>query len=49
MKTIISPHQEARVEGSAGSEVAGRASRAKPPKLWLTRESERQENEQKEP
>ena len=33
------------MEGIAGSKVGGRASRAKPPKLWLTHESERQEDE----
>lgn len=41
MKSTISPHQEACVEGSTGSEVGGRASRAKPPKLWLTPKGER--------
>ena len=40
MKSTISPHQEACVEGSTGSEVGGRSSRAKPPKLWLTHKGE---------
>ena len=53
MKSTISPQQEACVKGSTESEVGGRASRAKPPKLWLTHKGERHvgadRRKQKEP